>query len=316
MAYDLLDFEASVAIDGYMVVKARPTPRPGPAGLTFQSAPVEPESSFLTPRAVGTGWIPSKSARPLDASRPLFGLFGALTDVQGVIEFANEYGLLGGKLTRSITYLREPPAGDALVASIGELTGSWLEEARSMRVASQLWTAVKGKNRNGIVRVLSKEAKMEAEGKKGPYRLPDLGSLSHFSPTSPRERASRTRTDAVEAVKKLKEGGDPVPLAMDCIISTINWRLPPGVEMTLAWTREGARRPVAHVSLRPATLHQAMWLQFATAVRGGMEYAECPQCHRLFDVPTKGAGRPMKYCSDACKQRAYRARKAKAAASQ
>lgn len=282
------------------------------AYLESQRVSEEPESLCLTPRTSGTGWIPTRVVRPLEELKPLFGLFGGLTCAQDVVGFADGFGPLGGAFTRSISFLRTPPAGDAYVTTIGELVDSWLEEARAMRVASQLWTCVKKRDKSSILDVLSAEAKRETDREKAPYSLPDLGSLSYFFPTAPRERAPRTAAEVVEAIRELAQGGDPVPLAMDCIVSTINWRLPLGIGAKLDWSREGTRRPKALMTLIPANLHQAMWLQLATAVRGGMEYEECAWCHLLFDVPIKRVGRPRVYCSDACRMRALRARKAEA----
>src|SRR5262249_2478813 len=53
-----------------------------------------------------------------------------------------------------------------------------------------------------------------------------------------------------------------------------------------------------------------MWVQFAEAVAGGKEFRQCASCSRWMEI-APGQGRPEKhYCSDACRMRAYRKRKA------
>ena len=52
-----------------------------------------------------------------------------------------------------------------------------------------------------------------------------------------------------------------------------------------------------------------MWLQFANAIEGDRDYAQCVECASWFEI-APGSGRPDKrYCSDACRMRAYRKRK-------
>jgi hypothetical protein len=53
------------------------------------------------------------------------------------------------------------------------------------------------------------------------------------------------------------------------------------------------------------TLHAAIWYEFARAIDGERNYAQCPRCERWFEVEHKN----RRYCSDACKLAAYRKRK-------
>jgi hypothetical protein len=60
----------------------------------------------------------------------------------------------------------------------------------------------------------------------------------------------------------------------------------------------------------PHDLIGFMWVQFAEAVAGGKEFRQCASCARWMEI-APGQGRPEKvYCSDACRMRAYRKRKA------
>jgi hypothetical protein len=63
------------------------------------------------------------------------------------------------------------------------------------------------------------------------------------------------------------------------------------------------------VFLEPVNLLAAMWLQFAAATEGATTFSPCQECSVWIDT-VPGSNRPdKKYCSDACKMRAYRKRK-------
>ena len=70
------------------------------------------------------------------------------------------------------------------------------------------------------------------------------------------------------------------------------------------------------LSLKPTSLLSAMYLQFSSAIvgfEGITSIRKCEACGTWFEVSPR-AGRPeKKYCSDACKMRAYRNRKSKVA---
>jgi hypothetical protein len=61
----------------------------------------------------------------------------------------------------------------------------------------------------------------------------------------------------------------------------------------------------------PENLLAAMWFQFSGAIDGATSFTTCAECSVLFDT-VPGSNRPDKiYCSDACRMRAYRKRKAR-----
>jgi hypothetical protein len=60
--------------------------------------------------------------------------------------------------------------------------------------------------------------------------------------------------------------------------------------------------------LEPTSLLASMWFQFAGAIDGATSFAPCVECSAWIDQVV-GSNRPDKtYCSDACRQRAYRKR--------
>lgn len=63
--------------------------------------------------------------------------------------------------------------------------------------------------------------------------------------------------------------------------------------------------------LAPRTLLGALWLHLARAIDAGTQYARCGACHRFLALhPDRELGRrsDARYCSSACRQRAWRAR--------
>jgi hypothetical protein len=65
---------------------------------------------------------------------------------------------------------------------------------------------------------------------------------------------------------------------------------------------------LAHV---PRNLLGALWLQFAQAISGDLEYRTCKECGKTIEVATDLDGRSARklFCSDPCKSRDYRRRK-------
>jgi hypothetical protein len=61
--------------------------------------------------------------------------------------------------------------------------------------------------------------------------------------------------------------------------------------------------------IRPVTFQEALWAQFVLAIDGNVNLRACVQCRKWFTLEA-GRGRPdKKYCSNACRMRAYRKRK-------
>jgi hypothetical protein len=72
---------------------------------------------------------------------------------------------------------------------------------------------------------------------------------------------------------------------------------------------ERLRQHAPQLIFRCYTLRQFCWLEFVQVVTGGADIVRCAQCGAFLAVHK--AGRPATYCSDACKQAAWRARRVK-----
>lgn len=73
-------------------------------------------------------------------------------------------------------------------------------------------------------------------------------------------------------------------------------------------------RPPLHMVLHlvPNTLGGAMWLQLAQAAAENKDYRACRECTRYFELSPQFARANKRYCSDACRSKAYRFRKVRA----
>lgn len=60
----------------------------------------------------------------------------------------------------------------------------------------------------------------------------------------------------------------------------------------------------------PDSLRAAAWAEFARAVCGNVDWGECQTCGELFELDPRQTRKDRKYCSNACKQKAWRDRKA------
>ncbi len=70
---------------------------------------------------------------------------------------------------------------------------------------------------------------------------------------------------------------------------------------------EDPTRP--RLRIEPKHLLAAMWLELALAVEGNTNYRPCDVCPTWFEVAPGSGREDKKYCSDACRMRAYRKRK-------
>ena len=70
---------------------------------------------------------------------------------------------------------------------------------------------------------------------------------------------------------------------------------------------EDPTRP--RLKIEPEDLLATMWLELALAVEGSSNYRPCDVCPTWFEVAPGSGREDKKFCSDACKMRAYRKRK-------
>lgn len=93
-------------------------------------------------------------------------------------------------------------------------------------------------------------------------------------------------------------------------------RLPAFPEQPVTLTKKQGSKLIARLAgdpprlmFMPDTLLTALWLQFAIALVEAKTYKRCEWCHQPFEITPGQLRKSRAYCSNHCKQAAYRARK-------
>ena len=305
MAFDLLDLTWGVDPHGYAVVMGEQLPRSRSRAAGAKQTELLP---FVTRRMPQRGLPKDKLVKPLEGPKPLFEAFARLSSPEDIVDFADKFGLLGGPFTGSILVKRATAESRITSVIVGEPIPAWIAEISAARTLIEVWKHAKARRRRETLACLLQHYRSAATKAAGDKHGKDL----LMNPQWPSPGVWLRSQDVLRRLEELREDDDPIPIAMDHIVGTINLRLPSGINARLAWTREGQRTPQIRMFLDPTSLHQAIWLELAAAVRGWKTYDECDHCHDLYEVPIRKIGRPHSYCSDACKMKAYRERQADA----
>jgi predicted nucleic acid-binding Zn ribbon protein len=284
---DLMTYEAALNGEGYEWVE--PTDRKGyvrrirsawnPAGEQTPRLVLVPKRPELMNR---------RTVRPTDQDAALFRNFAAMEPTPNqILDFVHRYGPLWG--------------------AERERFEEWEFEIRTMRFLIELWDAVQAGKRTGII-----EEHFKAD-KAGVVEFPFVDSvLEYKSWLSQRPKAAEhsgspftveTRDTAVA------QRGTPLKAAQSYVVQAINIRLSMlGAQTMLDW-------PNAKYQLvtRPHNLLGALWFQFASSIAGKKTYRACDVCGRAMEMSPDVNRADRRYCSDACRSRALRARQKQAA---
>lgn len=120
-----------------------------------------------------------------------------------------------------------------------------------------------------------------------------------------RGKLRESKADFDRDTQQAFDRGD-IDVAALCLINReVNLRLEEHVRPALEFDPRQSRDRLV---LIPRNLLGAMWLQLAETVSSGKLHRQCEACGRWFEVSAGNYRTDRKYCSDACKVRAYRAR--------
>ena len=195
---------------------------------------------------------------------------------------------MGGDLTTQIG-VGDTGTGGQLVG-VGEELSKWLSEMVSLGDALTLWDPI----REGDIKTLAKHIEWKKdsvalrwEGK--PYDYQDLIASRDHNPAT---------------FEGLKPGSIVEP-AMAAVLQIINDHL---YKKRRAAPKLVLRdnRPV--LCLTPPGLIDAIWLDFALAVSGNIDYRRCVRCGAAFPVPPKG--KRKRFCSNRCRVATHREKRA------
>ena len=215
---------------------------------------------------------------PFQNTPSLFYDFSLLnTDRDSVLRFANKYGPLQGNWQDCTWY-------------------EWVMEIELMRNAIDLWEAVKSRKQSELARHVTWEksgrliicSPVYAEYEPGCI---DYGNLPPFE---------RTEEDY-----KFRDYFLPARDLLD-------WKLSTSPIFTDTLTQHRHHSGHLIFSLNFATLQESVWAQFSVAVAESKQFRKCEACDKRFELSPDKNRADRLFCSDACRVRAYRQRRAKA----
>lgn len=211
----------------------------------------------------------------------LYRILGELPQTQeAVLDFANDYGMLGWPLTRGI-WGGEPTGSTLAPPQVFDALG-W--PSRSL--------ALENSATPHIGEFFRDEKRTQEKG--SPPGHSWLGQIGRFAEVLLHRELLHPKT---------------APLA-GSIQTTINFALKDATSPYLSWSAE---QQVFTLRLRPHSLLGALWLQAALAVAEAKEFRECPVCGRPIEISTSGGARAdAVFCSNACKSKDYRQRRSEA----
>lgn len=239
----------------------------------------DPPQLFLTRATTGDTYSAYRYA-PLLAHTGLFKTFAATEPApDGILTFANKYGWLGAE-----SLLIDAPA------QRGERLSVWTTEISRMRRLVDLWEMAERKDikalRQHIVWYDNEAVELR-------HRTPPMETYAWVA-------SAQINADILARLTP----GDVIEPAYYYLQSAINQALKGKVSPGMLW--DEGRLGLYQV---PSSLLGAMWLQFAQAIDTGPEFRKCAQCRTWFAVSLDASRKSRRYCSDACRAKAYRNRK-------
>jgi hypothetical protein len=200
-------------------------------------------------------------------------------DADSALAFAARYGFLGAPVTERALL----PDGRTYV--VGDALAAWLSEAEGMRRAVALWDAVRTRSRRAML------------------RDPHVAAIAR-----PVDTLSQSAPLHLSAVPDADIRG----YALFTLAHLVNRGLDARIDQHEAQVGSELRVEGDDLAFRVVgrTLRGALWLQLALAVGGDKRFRQCPRDGRWWELHPDIARSNKVYCSDACKQAAYRERKA------
>jgi hypothetical protein len=273
-----------------------------------------------SPPALGVGYYPPQRGSVLRRYAPLrdhTGLFRVFAEIepteQGTLRFADRFGLLLSARVRQQEAggARGPAAGRAVfevLAPHAERLESWRGEIVAMRHAVAVWQQLEAGEGGALARHIRWERDQAGVRSVVIDTHPDLPPGE--APAAPDLRLQEVVADREGGADWLTRfpPGDPLLPAKVWLARLLNRRLGGGLAASFGLDGSGRMSLVP----RPQTLLQALWLQFGLAVAGHKTYRRCSVCQDWFEVSPGAARTNRRFCSVACKNRAYRDRQARA----
>jgi hypothetical protein len=324
MADKLFTYRGVVPGRGFRWIKARPVNTPEAKGPQL----------VLVPAQGGEGAGQEESYDLSELGVVLHrSLAETKLDPESILEFANKYGWLG--IAVPVKSERASASGPVIQ---GELWTDWQKDISDMLQLVSLWDLYRSGNTAKLARhvVWEKDAEQKDQVVFYSHTPPQEGDPGH----PPAPPAGLQGADRQEAVPKEQEGesGQPSVLghnkAHSVIVAAATApglleQIPPGdvSRPALLYLQQqldhhlrghaGTATPLVTWQPDPgrlvlqfgaSNLRTALWLQLADAVVNNRTIERCLVCKRWFEVSPEASRSHKRFCSDACRVKAYRDR--------
>ncbi len=244
--------------------------------------------------------VPAKSPfefssyRPLEDAPALFAALAECDDDDALARFATKFGTLG--LSRDPDFGQEPegklPGG---MKVRGESLRHWRDVHRDLQRAVHLWAAIVAEDVQRVEQICRDFPPIPGHS----ASLGPQGGLVYYQNDDDEYHALAQGWPDTHALHYGR-------LALAQRINNILTR-PGGVGSIVALADERFS-----IRLWPRSLLGCAWYQFAAVVEGSAELRRCVACEAPFLVTHRSDRRGhRRYCTDACKQRSYRDRRAR-----
>lgn len=259
---------------------------------------------LTTGHPLGSPGFEFKRYAPLDRHTGLFRTFAEVDPNEEAIKaFADSFGHLGDPIGEMIGMPNHVSDKGQLVGT-GESFGKWTKAILNMRRLVELWNIVQHQDLAALARHI------RWHGKGVDYLShPDL--VPNELPAQPSVfveaviAAEKINPDLLEDFQK----GDLVRPALYYLQNEVNRWMKGRTSSRLLWTPDHSKLKLCLV---PESLFGALWLQFAQVIERNSEFRRCAECGTWFELRPGSARSDKIYCSNSCRTKALRRRKAKA----
>ena len=227
----------------------------------------------------------------------LFRTFASVEPTEaGVLQFANQYGLLGGHCS---TRISEPDATQPgkFWPGCGESLDAWVREIGLMR---HVVVDLLENHRNGYALNLRKFITWERtkDGCRVLYTVPPIPGWT---------RQSNVLASYSKESLPTVQTGDMLRPAWLAILNVVNAQLERHTIQAHLVDRSKTQDAAAALTLPTNSLIAALWFQLARAVADNPRIQRCAECGAYFEITTEKRADAI-FCTPACRLRAYRKR--------
>jgi hypothetical protein len=207
---------------------------------------------------------------------------------KGILDFVNRFGRLAGRSTAFDLLSGSLPSHvlDAPLESVRE----WQKLILHMKPLVQTWRAVRESDRASLSRSI------RWEGDHGVFYHPPTGMRLK----EPYCIASFNQNRGL--FSRLQVGELERPAMFVVSLAIHQYLENSDISLGLPWDHVTGR---PGFKLRPRSLLDGLWLQFALAVEGNKEYRQCRECGKWFEVSPSVNRANKQTCSSSCRNKGY-----------